>query len=63
MEFVTIKAEERPIGTMKASIFIIDGLYYWIPKSLIKGIDRKKNTVTIPEWFNKKRKPDLNYIY
>tara|TARA_R110000851_G_scaffold307850_1_gene466566 strand:- start:481 stop:672 length:192 start_codon:yes stop_codon:yes gene_type:complete len=63
MKLITIKAEERPIGTMKASIFVIDGMFFWIPISLIKEIDRSNNTVTIPEWFNKKRKPDLNYIY
>lgn len=63
MKLITIKAEERPIGTMKASVFIINGFYFWIPLSLIKEIDRKKHTVTIPLWFKEKMKPDLNYIY
>lgn len=60
---IQLNYQHQSIGTLKASVFWIDGLWYWIPKKVIleQNIDDKR--LLIPKWFHDQMKPDLNYIY
>ena len=62
-ELIKIKYQHESIGTLKASIFRINGFWYWVPKSIIKKKKEKKKTFKVPKWFHKKMKPSKTYIH
>ena len=63
MKYTKIKYQHESIGTRKARVFMIGGLWYWVPKSVIRKKKEKKKTFKVPEWFYKKMEPSKTYIH